>query len=79
LPKLVPSHYAQNMRIPNLTELPDVAQRREWARLLGCDYTTLVRAEERGDIRGYRPTNRSVVYTKETILSWVLPGLVKGK
>jgi predicted site-specific integrase-resolvase len=59
------------MRIPQIDKLPDVAQRAEWARLLEVDYTTLARAENRGDIKGYRPTGRAVIYTKETILQWL--------
>jgi len=64
------------MRIPQLNLLPDVAQRAEWARILEMNYTTLARAEERGEITGHRPTGRSVVYTKETILGWIAPSLV---
>ena len=59
------------MRIPHIEKLPDLAQRAEWARLLQCDYTTLARAEARGDIKGSRPTGRSVIYTKTEILEWL--------
>ena len=68
------------MKIPRIETLPDLAQRAEWARILETDYTTLARAEQRGDIHGHRPTGRSVLYTKETILGWIAPSLVgKGK
>jgi hypothetical protein len=59
------------MRIPRLDSLPDLAQRTEWARLLETNYSTLVRAEGRGDIKGQRPTGRTVMYSKQTILEWL--------
>ena len=63
--------YANYMRIPRLDSLPDIAQRSEWAKLLEVDHSTLYRAEMRGDLEGFRPTGRSVVYTKDAILSWI--------
>jgi hypothetical protein len=59
------------MRIPKIDSLPDLAQRAEWARLLECDMTTLYRAEKSGDLKGFKPTGRAVVYTKKAILSWL--------
>jgi hypothetical protein len=59
------------MRIPHIYDLPDLAQRAEWARLLECDMTTLYRAEKSGDLKGSKPTGRAVVYTKKAILAWL--------
>ena len=59
------------MRIPSIDKLPDLAQRAEWARLLEVDYSTLYRAEARGEIKGARPTGRAVVYSKDSILKWL--------
>jgi hypothetical protein len=65
------------MRIPKIENLPDLAQRAEWARLLKCDNTTLYRAEKSGDLKGSKPTGRAVVYLKKDILRWLGIEMVK--
>jgi hypothetical protein len=59
------------MRIPSIDKLPDVAQRSEWARLLEVDNSTLYRAEQAGDLKGFKPSGRSVIYRKTDILKWI--------
>jgi hypothetical protein len=63
--------YVIYMRIPKLSDLPDLAQRAEWARRLQCDHTTLYRAEMRGDLKGYRGRNGAAIYSKKQILDWL--------
>lgn len=59
------------MRIINIADLPDVAQRSEWARILKCDSTTLYRAEREKSLRRSKPTGKLVLYTKKEILRWL--------
>jgi hypothetical protein len=66
------------MRIPKIDNLPDLAQRAEWARLLQCDATTLYRAEKGGDLKGFKATGKAVLYTKDAVLTWLgLEGVAK--
>ncbi len=63
------------MRIPKIDNLPDVAQRAEWARLLECDASTLYRAEMAQQLKGSKPGGRIVIYSKRDILRWL--GIVR--
>ena len=59
------------MRIPTLENLPSAAQRAEWARILGCNASSLYRAEKLGLLAAVKTKGGRVMYTKETVLEWL--------
>jgi hypothetical protein len=59
------------MHIPRLNELPDVAHRAEWSRLLRTDYSTLYRAHCGGKLKGSRSKTGGVTHTKQQIFEWL--------
>jgi hypothetical protein len=63
--------YGNYIRIPSLKDLPEVAHRAEWSRLLRTDYSTLYRAHAGGNLKGHRSKTGSVTHTKKQILEWL--------
>lgn len=59
------------MHIEKISSLPDVAQRKRWAELIGRDPATLYRAQRRGDLKASKPDGRTVLITKAAILKWL--------
>jgi hypothetical protein len=59
------------MRIPPSDNLPAVAQRAEWARLLNCAASSLYRAEKQGLLSPARTKGGRILYTKDSILEWL--------
>lgn len=59
------------MKCVKLDNLPDVARRSAWARLLKMDSSTFRRAEKEGKLTSSRPGSRTVLYTKDEILHWL--------
>lgn len=59
------------MRIPNLSELPDVGQACEWSRRLDSPPSTFTRAYKAGKLRGSKVGKRTLLFTKHDVLSWL--------
>jgi hypothetical protein len=56
----------------SIDKLPDIANKKHWAYLLGCCTLTMDRAEKAGQLeRGIYRNRRSKLYTKAQILRWL--------
>ena len=59
------------MKIPNLSDLPEVAQGSEWARGL-CTYpSTITRAYQSGKLHGSKIGRRTVLFSRNDIFAWL--------
>lgn len=56
----------------NFDSIPDLSSRTDLAQLLGMHRQTIARHEKEGRLEGIHLTARTVVYTKEQILRWLL-------
>ena len=59
------------MKIPNLADLPEVAQGSEWARALQSYPSTITRAYQSGKLHGSKIGRRTVLFAKNDILEWL--------
>ena len=59
------------MKIPRLSELPEVGQGSEWARKLHSYPSTITRAFQTGKLRGSKVGRRTVLFTREDIFAWL--------
>jgi hypothetical protein len=59
------------MRIPSLENLPAATNRSQWAKELGCDQSTLYRAELQKKLKRANPGSPHAIYTKAEILRWL--------
>jgi hypothetical protein len=59
------------MKIENVSLLPDLATRTQWARLTDRHTVSFARAEAAGLLTSYRPNCRTILYRKEDVLRWL--------
>ena len=59
------------MKIPNFSDLPEVAQGCEWARALTTYPSTITRAYQTGKLHGSKVGRRTVLFSRHDILVWL--------
>jgi hypothetical protein len=59
------------MKIPSLSDLPEVARGSEWARALGTYPPTITRAFQSGKLHGSKIGRRTVLFTRSDIFAWL--------
>jgi hypothetical protein len=59
------------MKIPKLSELPEVGQGVEWARGLHTYPSTISRAYHSGALHGSKVGRKTVLFTRQDIFAWL--------
>ena len=59
------------MRIPDLSTLPAITTKAEWARIFEISVMKLSRGEGKKLLTGTRPNSRTVLYKREDVLRFL--------
>jgi hypothetical protein len=63
--------YSDQMKIPSLSNLPEIAQASEWCRVLDTYPSTMTRAFQSGKLHGSKIGHRTVLHSRADILDWL--------